>query len=134
MLLGKTQSYISKRVQELRKSGWLGTKNVENGRRTVYVLLSAAYEGEPSADAVASSHSGAPADVQCAHCHRTRRALPVSGICRKCLREMEEERMLRVARQQLGADAPLEQLALHCHIQRITPRIRKILRRMERAA
>src|ERR1017187_9318777 len=43
-------------------------------------------------------------------------------------------RMLRVARQQLGADAPLEQLALHCHIQRITPRIRKILRRMERAA
>jgi hypothetical protein len=47
---------------------------------------------------------------------------------------MEEERMLRVARQQLGADAPLEQLALHCHIQRITPRIRKILRRMERAA
>lgn len=27
-LMGKTQSYISKRVQELRKSGWLGTKNV----------------------------------------------------------------------------------------------------------
>jgi len=33
-LMGKTQSYISKRVQELRRSGWLGTKNVgsqENG-------------------------------------------------------------------------------------------------------
>jgi len=47
---------------------------------------------------------------------------------------MDEELMLRVAREKLGAEATLEQLALHCHIQRITPRIRKILRRIERAA
>jgi hypothetical protein len=47
---------------------------------------------------------------------------------------MEEERRLRVARDKLGADATLEQLALECHIQCITPRIRKILRRLERAA
>jgi hypothetical protein len=129
-LVGKNQAYISRRVNELRRSGWLGTKNVGNGRRTVYVLLSAAYEGEPPADAGASPASGPPAGVQCAHCHHMRRALPISGICRKCLREMEEERMLRVAREELGADATLEQLAQHCHIQRITPRIRKILRRM----
>ena len=133
-LMGKTQSYISKRVQELRKSGWLGTKNVGSGRRTVYVLLSAAYEGEPSADAVASPPSSQPAGVQCAHCRRMRKALPISGICRKCIREMNEERRLIAARQELGPDATIEQLALHCHIQRITPRIRKILRRIERAA
>jgi hypothetical protein len=47
---------------------------------------------------------------------------------------MEEERMLRVAREKLGPQATAEQLALACHIQRITPRIRKILRRLERAA
>ena len=133
-LMGKTQSYISKRVQELRKSGWLGTKNVGSGRRTVYVLLSAAYEGEPSADAVASPPSSQSAGVQCAHCRRMRKALPISGICRKCIREMNEERRLIVARQELGPDATVEQLALHCHIQRITPHIRKILRRVERAA
>ena len=49
-------------------------------------------------------------------------------------REMNEERRLIAARQELGPDATIEQLALHCHIQRITPRIRKILRRIERAA
>ena len=133
-LMGKNQAYISRRVNELRRSGWLGTKNVGNGRRTVYVLLSAVYEGEPSADAVASPPSGPPAGVQCAHCHQIRRALPISGICRKCFREMEEERILRAARVKLGADATLEELALECHIQRITPRIRRILRRIERAA
>jgi hypothetical protein len=47
---------------------------------------------------------------------------------------MEEERMLRAAREKLGANATLEELALECHIQRITPRMRRILRRMERAA
>jgi hypothetical protein len=47
---------------------------------------------------------------------------------------MEEERLLRVAREKLGPHATLEELALECHIQRITPRIRKILRRLERAA
>jgi bacterioferritin-associated ferredoxin len=98
------------------------------------VLLSAAYEGEPPADAVAVPPSGPPVGVQCAHCHRMRRALPVSGICRKCVREMEEERILMAAREKLGADATPEQLALECHIQRITPRTRKILRRIERAA
>jgi hypothetical protein len=40
----------------------------------------------------------------------------------------------RCHRVNVGADATLEQLALECHIQRITPRIRKILRRLERAA
>jgi len=98
------------------------------------VLLSAAYEGEPPADAVAVPPSGPPTGVQCAHCHRMRKALPISGICRKCIREMNEERRLIAARQELGPDATVEQLALHCHIQRITPRIRKILRRIERAA
>jgi hypothetical protein len=43
-------------------------------------------------------------------------------------------RILRVAREKLGPQATLEELALECHIQRITPRIRKILRRIERAA
>jgi len=62
------------------------------------------------------------------------KAVPACGICRKCLREMEDERMLRVARERLGAVATPEQLALHCHIQRITPQIRRILRRIERAA
>jgi hypothetical protein len=47
---------------------------------------------------------------------------------------MEEERVLTVAREKLGPQATLEQLALECPIQRITPRIRKILRRLERAA
>jgi len=47
---------------------------------------------------------------------------------------MEEERILMAAREKLGADATPEQLALECHIQRITPRTRKILRRIERAA
>ncbi len=32
------------------------------------------------------------------------------------------------------ADATLEQLALECHVQRITPRIRKILRRLEKGS
>ena len=130
-LMRKNQAYISRRVNELRKSGWLGTKNVGKGRRTVYVLLSAAYEGEPSSDAVASPPS---AEVQCARCHCARKAIPASGICRKCVREMNEERMLMVAREKLGPQATLEELALECHIQRITPRIRKILRRLERAA
>jgi hypothetical protein len=39
-LMGKTQSYISKRVKELRRSGWVGTKEVGTGKRTVYVRLS----------------------------------------------------------------------------------------------
>ncbi len=72
--------------------------------------------------------------MQCAHCHRTRKALPLSGICRKCVREMNQERVLAVAREKLGPQATLEELALECYIQRITPRIRKILQRIERAA
>ena len=42
--------------------------------------------------------------------------------CRKCHRV------------KVGADATLEQLALEWQIQRITPRIGKVLRRIERAA
>jgi hypothetical protein len=133
MLMRKTQSYISKRVHELRESGWLGTEQVSSGKRTVYVLLSEAYGGsaaEGSAPATAEAVTG----VKCAHCHRSCKVIPVSGICRKCVREMDDERRLMAARQELGPDATVEQLALHCEIQRITPRIRRILRRIERAA
>jgi hypothetical protein len=42
--------------------------------------------------------------------------------------------VLAVAREKLGPQATLEELALECYIQRITPRIRKILQRIERAA
>jgi ribosomal protein S14 len=133
-LMGKTQSYVSKRVKELRGSGWVGTKEVGTGKRAVYVLLSAAYEGEPAADSVAAPPSYPQAGPHCSRCHCARKAIPACGICRKCLREMEEERMLRAAREKLGANATLEELALECHIQRITPRMRRILRRMERAA
>src|SRR5688500_3801305 len=62
-LMGKSQSYISKRVKELRKSGWLGTKASRNGERTAYILLSPAYGprrpvgGEPGGNA--SSGEGA---------------------------------------------------------------------------
>ena len=135
LLMGKTQSYISKRVHELRKSGWLGTQQVSSGKRTVYVLLSDAYGGTQRATQVSTPATPESATgVKCSNCHRLRKALPASGICRKCVREMEEERTLRVAREKLGADATLEQLALECHIQRITPRIRKVMRRIERAA
>ena len=74
------------------------------------------------------------AGLKCSKCRVVCKAIPACGICRKCLREMEEERVLTVAREKLGPQATLEQLALECHIQRITPRIRKILRRIERAA
>ena len=37
-LMGKTQSYISKRVQELRKSGWLGTRNVGDSVRCLAIF------------------------------------------------------------------------------------------------
>ena len=128
-LMGRTQSYISKRVQELRQAGWLGTKEVGNGKRTAYVLLSAAYEADLGAGSAA-----APPGPECLRCHCVRKVILASGICRECLRVMEEERMVRVALEHLGADASPEQVAQYCHLQRITPRIRKILRRIERAA
>src|ERR1039458_4515239 len=118
-LMQKSQWYVSTRVKELRKSGLLGTRQVANGKRTVYILLSEAY----GAKAVEAEGIAGAGD-----------AIPACGVCRKCLREMEEERVLTVAREKLGPQATLEQLALECPIQRITPRIRKILRRLERAA
>jgi DNA-binding MarR family transcriptional regulator len=130
--LRKSQPYVSKYIQELVRAGWIGVQEASDGKRAVYVLLAEAY-GASAAKADGVTESVAPG-VQCARCHKDTKAIPASGICRKCLREMEEERMLRAAREKLGADATLEQLALECHIQRITPRIRKILRRMERAA
>ena len=110
----------------------VGYSRSANGKRTVYVLLSEAY----SASAVkADGVTGVGRAWACrVHGARSTKAIPACGICRKCLREMEEERMLRVAREKLGPHATLEELALECHIQRITPRIRKILRRLERAA
>ena len=132
-LMQKSQWYVSTRVKELRKSGWLGTRQVANGKRTVYVLLSEAY-GAKAMEAEGIAGVGDAPGMKCSKCRVVRKAIPACGICRKCLREMEEERMLRVAREKLGADATLEQLALECHIQRITPRIRKVLRRIERAA
>jgi len=130
--LRKSQAYISKQVKYLMEAGWIGIQQVAAGRRTVYVLLSQAYSAS-AAKADGITESVAPG-VRCSRCHKDTKAIPACGICRKCLREIEEERMLRVAREELGADATLEQLALHCHIQRITPRIRKVLRRIERAA
>ena len=132
-LMQKSQWYVSTRVKELRKSGWLGTRQVANGKRTVYVLLSEAYSTK-AANAEGIAGVEIEAGLKCSKCRVVRKAIPACGICRKCLREMEEERMLRVAREKLGADATLEQMALECRIQRITPRIRKILRRLERAA
>jgi len=132
-LMQKSQWYVSTRVKELRKSGWLGTRQVANGKRTVYILLSEAY-GAKAAEAEGIAGAGDAPGMKCSKCRVVRKAIPACGICRRCLREMEEERMLRVAREKLGAGATLEQLALECHIQRITPRIRRILRRMERAA
>lgn len=130
--LRKSQPCVSKRIRELVEAGWIGVQQVSDGKRAVYVLLSEAYSAS-AAKAVGVAESVAPG-VQCARGHKDTKAIPACGICRKCLREMEEERMLRVAREKLGPQATLEQLALECHIQRITPRIRKILRRMERAA
>jgi DNA-binding MarR family transcriptional regulator len=132
-LMQRSQWYVSTRLKELRKSGWLGTRQVANGKRTVYVLLSEAY-GAKAMEAEGIGGVGDAPGMKCSKCRVVRKAIPACGICRKCLREMEEERMLRVAREKLGADATLEQLALECHIQRITPRIRKVLRRIERAA
>jgi hypothetical protein len=111
----------------------LGTRQVANGKRTVYVLLSEAYSAK-AVDAEGIAGAGDAPGMKCSKCRVVRKAIPACGICRKCLREMEEERTLRVAREKLGQEAMLEQLALECHIQRITPRIRKILRRIERAA
>jgi len=132
-LMKKSQWYVSTRVKELRRSGWLGTRQVPNGKRTVYVLLSQAYSVK-AADAEGIAGVEIETGLKCSKCRVVRKAIPASGICRKCLREMEEERMLRTARKELGAGATLEQLAQHCHLQRITPRILKILRRIERAA
>ena len=130
--LRKSQPYVSKYIQELVEAGWLGVQQAADGKRAVYVLLSEAYSASAAkADGVTEA---VEPGVQCARCHKDTKAIPACGICRKCLREMEEERMLRVAREKLGADATVEQLALECHIQRITPRIRKILRRLEKAA
>jgi DNA-binding MarR family transcriptional regulator len=130
--LRKSQPYVSKYIQELVEAGWIGLQQVADGKRAVYVLLSEAYSAS-AAKADGITESVAPG-VQCSRCHKDTKAIPACGICRKCLREMEEERRLRVAREKLGADATPEQLALECHIQRITPRILKILRRLERAA
>ena len=130
--LRKSQPCVSKHIRELVEAGWIGVQQVADGKRAVYLLLSEAYSAS-AANADGVTELVAPG-VHCARCHKDTKAIPACGICRKCLREMEEERMLRVAREKLGADATLEQLALECHIQRITPRIRKILRRIERAA
>jgi len=130
--LRKSQPYVSKRIQELVEAGWIGVQEVGDGKRASYVLLSEAYSAS-AAKADGVTESVAPG-VLCARCHKDTKAIPACGICRKCLREMEEERRLRMAREKLGSEATLEQLALECHIQRITPRIRKILRRLERAA
>ncbi len=132
-LMQKSQWYVSTRVKELRKSGLLGTRQVANGKRTVYILLSEAY-GAKAVEAEGIAGAGDAPGMKCSKCRVVRKAIPACGVCRKCLREMEEERVLTVAREKLGPQATLEQLALECHIQRITPRIRKILRRIERAA
>jgi len=130
--LGKSQPYVSKYIQELVEAGWIGVQQVSDGKRAVYVLLSEAYSASAAkADGLTESVA---AGVQCTRCHKDTKAIPACGICRKCVREMNEERMLRAAREKLGPQATLEELALECHIQRITPRIRRILRRMERAA
>jgi DNA-binding MarR family transcriptional regulator len=130
--LRKSQPCVSKHIRALVEAGWIGVQQVADGNRAVYVLLSEAYSAS-AAKANGVTGSVAPG-VQCARCHKDTKAIPACGICRKCLREMEEERKLRVAREKLGAEATLEQLALECHIQHITPRIRRILRRLERAA
>jgi DNA-binding MarR family transcriptional regulator len=130
--LRKSQPCISKHIRELVEAGWVGVQQGADGKRAVYVLLSEAYSAS-AAKADGVKESVAPG-VQCARCHKDTKAIPACGICRRCLRDMEEERLLRVAREKLGPHATLEELALECHIQRITPRIRKILRRLERAA
>lgn len=130
--LRKSQPYVSKYIQELVDAGWIAVQQVADGKRAVYVLLSEAYIAS-AAKAYGVAESVSPG-VQCSRCHKDTKAIPACGICRKCLREMEEERTLRMAREKLGPEATLEQLALDRHIQRITPRIRKILRRIERAA
>jgi hypothetical protein len=130
--LRKSQPCVSKHIRELVEAGWIGVQQVADGKRAVYLLLSEAYSAS-AANADGVTELVAPG-VHCARCHKDTKAIPACGICRKCLREMEEERVLTVAREKLGPQATLEQLALECPIQRITPRIRKILRRIERAA
>ena len=42
-LMQKSQWYVSTRVKELRKSGWLGTRQVASGKRQFMFFLSEAY-------------------------------------------------------------------------------------------
>jgi DNA-binding MarR family transcriptional regulator len=149
-LIGKTQSYISKRVRELRRSGWLATKAVARGQRTIYVLLSAAYGPAARASLKAPGESKAPgkstspepsaqkAQVRspqhCAQCHRPVKRLGKSGWCRSCIEDSNLNSRIQAARAELGQDATPEQLAAHLKNARLALRIRRILERSERAA
>src|ERR1035441_618162 len=142
--MGKTQSYISKRISELRGSGWLATKAVASGQRTSYMLLSAAYEPAAPASVKAPIESVAPAPPagkgqgqalqQCAQCHRPVRRRGKSGWCRSCINESNLKSCIQAARAELGDRASPEQLAAHLKNARLALKIRRMMEKSERAA
>jgi len=72
--------------------------------------------------------------VECPSCHKPCRRLGKAGVCRGCAASVELERQVRQAREFLGDSATDEEIAAHLHIQKITPRITRVLRKLERAA
>ena len=72
--------------------------------------------------------------VECPSCHKPCRRLGKAGVCRGCAASAELERQVRQAREFLGDSATDEEIAAHLHIQKITPRITRVLRKLERAA
>jgi len=143
-LMGKTQSYISKRVRELRRSGWLATKAVASGQRTIYVLLSTAYGPAARASLKAPGESTSPepsarkeqvrSPQHCARCRRPVKRPGKSGWCRSCMEDSNLDSRIQAARAELGQDATPEQLAAHLKNARLALKIRRMLEKSERAA
>jgi DNA-binding MarR family transcriptional regulator len=116
-LLRISQTNVSRSINALIETGWLSRTPSPNGKRTEYILTSPAVFKPDSK----------PAPV-CTQCQQFKRNLPITSICRECVKLANDRKRMAHALQTLGDNATDQEVAAFCEIDKITPRWRKIRR------
>jgi hypothetical protein len=121
-ILGHSQSFISDHIKALIRTGWISRAdfNSKNGQRTDYILNSAVFK--PDAEPASASA------LVCTKCQQFKRNLPITSVCRECVKLAHDRKRMEYALQTLGKNATDHELAAFCEIDKLTPRWRKIRR------
>lgn len=129
--LSKRQAIAS--IEKLCDRGYIRRERNPNPRRPDLLVLLCGALAIP-AQATVDVASEIKVRKQCGRCRRPVRSIGKQGWCRACVTEANLEIRIREAKLELGDGASDEQIATYLHLRKITGPVRKVLRKMERAA